>query len=157
MKHSCTTGTRRVSRRLLPIAVLGSTWAVAWAAIFSALVLVVGYLDPGAIGPGEGPADVRRVGVVVGAVSGMAFGCVLTLAEAGRSMAFVTRPRAALWGIAGSALFPLATGRADQVLVLCPIGALLAVASVAVARRGSGVGAAPGSAMAGARGSAKAA
>lgn len=41
-----------------------------------------------------------------------------------------------MWGIVGSAAFSLLTERYDQVFVMCPIGAAVALASLAIARVG---------------------
>jgi hypothetical protein len=71
----------------------------------------------------------------VGFVSGLLFGILLSLAESGKAIQDFSLGRAALWGMLGAAVFPLVTGREDQVFWTCPFGMLAAVALVAVARK----------------------
>jgi len=122
-------------RKLRGVMGIGLTWGILWAAIFAALVLVVGVIDPDSIDPGEGPIEVSAIGGFVGLVSGVFFGILLSFAESGKAILDLWLRRAALWGILGSAAFPLLTGREDQVFILCPIGAVIAMASVAIARK----------------------
>ena len=105
------------------------------AAIFAAVGLVIGFIDPDSIDAGEGPLDVATIGGFVGLMSGACFGTLLSFAESRRSILSLSLGRAALWGMLGSSAFPLLTGRADQAFFLCPIGAAIAVASVSIARR----------------------
>jgi hypothetical protein len=122
-------------RRLRGVLGIGLAWGLIWAAIFATLSAVVGAVRPQVIDAGEGPLDVWPVGAMVGLVSGIAFGILLGLAENHRAIPAIPPGRAALWGIVGSAVFPLLTGRPDQVFVLCPIGAVLALASILIARK----------------------
>jgi hypothetical protein len=85
---------------------MGVTWGVVWGAVFAALSLIVGIVDPDSIGPGEGP------------------------------IAELSTGRAAVFGALGTALFPLLTPVDNSMLIiLCPIGAGLAAATVALAKR----------------------
>lgn len=43
--------------------------------------------------------------------------------------------RAAMWGSVSSAVFPVVTGRADQMFWTCTFGVIVAVGLVALARR----------------------
>ncbi len=104
------------------------------AVIFASIGFVIGIFDPDSIDPGEGPIDVATVGGFVGLISGACFGTLLSFAESRKSILSFSLGRAALWGMLGSAAFPLLTGRADQAFFLCPIGAAIAAASVAIAR-----------------------
>jgi hypothetical protein len=121
-------------KRLGGVAGLGVAWGVAWAAVFAGLVAVIGAVAPGQVDAGEGPRDVWPLGALIGVVSGVAFGALLWLAERGRPAVAVPLGRGALWGALAAALFPLLAQKPDQVLVLCPIGAVLAVLSLAAAR-----------------------
>ena len=56
---------------------------------------------------------------MVGFISGVAFGALLSFAERRKTILDLSPGRAAVWGILASAAFPLLTGRADAVLVLC--------------------------------------
>jgi hypothetical protein len=71
----------------------------------------------------------------VGLVSGIAFSLLFSFAESGRVILNLSLGRAALWGILGSAAFPLLTGRQDQVFIMCPIGAAVSMAVIAIARK----------------------
>jgi len=115
---------------------MGGLWGAVWACIFAALVLVVGLLDPDTIDPGEGPWAVAKVGAIFGFVSGIGFAILLTLAEGRKAIGRLALRRAAFWGALGTAAFPLLTPVDNgMLLIVCPIGAGLAVASVALAKK----------------------
>ena len=114
---------------------IGLTWGAILAAIFAAISIIVWLIKPEDIDPGEGPIRVGAIGGGIGLVSGVAFGIVLSFAESGRAIHDLVLGRVAIWGILASAVFPLLTGRRDQVFVLCPIGGAVAMAAVAIARR----------------------
>lgn len=123
---------------------VGVTWGAVWAAIFAALALVIGFVDPDQIDAGEGPIAVAGVGAVFGFVSGAAFAVLLSLAEGRKTIRDLSLGRAALWGALGTAAFPLLTPVGNEVLfIVCPVGAALAAASVAVAKRAQ-LGVSPG-------------
>jgi hypothetical protein len=61
----------------------------------------------------------------------------LSLTEHGKAIRNISLARAALWGLLGSAVFPILTQRADQVFWTCPFGAVIAMALVAIARKAS--------------------
>jgi hypothetical protein len=122
-------------RKLRGVIGTGLAWGTAWATIMAAVGVVVGVLRPEEIDPGEGPIVVGAIMGMVGFVSGLAFGALLSFAERRKTILDLSPGRAALWGILASAVFPLLTGRADAVFVLCPLGAACAAASVALARR----------------------
>jgi hypothetical protein len=104
---------------------LGVTWAVAWGAIFAALVAVVAVVDPDSIDPGEGPLAVARIGAIL-----------LAVTERRKALLNLSLARAAVWGALGTAVFPLLTPVSNASLVfLCPIGAALAAGSVGLARK----------------------
>jgi hypothetical protein len=106
-----------------------------WVVLFVLLIGgIMAVLRPGG---GSDAGALRMVGVMawVGFVSGMVFGVVLSLAESGKAVAEISLVRAGLWGALSSAVFPLLTGRADQVAWTCPFGAIIAVGLVVFARR----------------------
>ena len=111
------------------------TWGALWALIFASISVVAGIIEPEVIDEGEGPIRVGAIGAGIGVVSGLAFCFALWVAERGRTFRDMALGRVALWGMLASAVVPLSTGRHDQVLVLCPIGALVAVGTIALARR----------------------
>jgi len=110
----------------------GLLWAPAWAAIFTLLIGITSFFIP--IRGDAGP--IRMIAIIgwVGLVSGALFGVVLSCAESRKSVGDLSLGRAALWGILASAVFPLVTGRADQVFWACPFGFIASVILVAVAR-----------------------
>ena len=117
---------------------VGVTWGAVWGAIFAGIFLVVSIVDPGSIDPGEGPIVILRTGAVYGFVSGAVFGVLLSLLERGKRVADLSLLRAAAMGAVAAAPFILLTPADESMLVfLCPIGAGLAAASVALARRGA--------------------
>ena len=109
---------------------IGLAWGVLWVAIL-AVLFGVARLVPG----GKGPIDVWPTGAIVGFVSGVVFGALLAWGERGKSVSNISLGRAALWGALASGMVPLLTWQAQHTLVACPIGALLAMASLALAQR----------------------
>jgi len=122
-------------RKLRGVLSIGVSWGVLWAVIFAALGVVIGIVRPQDIDPGEEPPRIAAILGSVGLLAGVIFGVLLSLAENARPVREIALSRVALWGIVASALFPLLTGRADQVFILCPLGAILAVAGIAIARK----------------------
>jgi len=114
---------------------IGVAWAVVWAAIFGTLGIVIGIVRPEVIDPGEEPVRIATILGGVGLLAGILFGLLLSFAESARPIRDIALSRAAVWGIIASAAFPLLTDRADQVFILCPIGAILAIAGIAIARK----------------------
>ena len=114
----------------------GVTWGAVWAGVFLALTFVAEVVAPGSIGPGEGPIVAAGAGALFGFVSGVVFGLLVSLAEGHRRIGELSLSRAAVWGMLGTAVYPLVTAVSDgMLLIVCPIGAGLAAASVALAQR----------------------
>ncbi len=112
------------------------TWGAAWGAIFAAISLAIGVLDPSLIDPGEHLPRVIARGAILGFVSGAGFGILFALMERGKQIRDLSLARAALWGALATAVYPLLTWADDRMLVLlCPIGAALAAASIALVKR----------------------
>jgi hypothetical protein len=122
-------------RKLRGVSALGLTWALLWTALFAGLVGVTGLLRPQDIEPGERWFEIAPVGALVGLASGIGFGLLLALAENGNAIRHVPLVRAAMWGILASAAFPVLTGRVSMIVLLCPFGAAVAIASFAISRR----------------------
>jgi hypothetical protein len=123
-------------RRIRGILGMGLTWAVLWAAFGALLGLAVGAVDPASIDPGESPLLAGAILGLVGFISGAGCGILIAFGERGKPLVQLSLARAALWGTLAAAAWPLLTGVDDRmVYILCPLGAVLSVASVALARR----------------------
>ena len=117
---------------------IAATWGAAWAVIGAGLSVITGIVDPASIDPGEGPLRIGAIFGAIGGISGFTFGLVMSFAERRRSIADLSIGRAALWGVLGAAALPLLTTMNNNLLIMvCPLGAAFAAASVAIARRGS--------------------
>jgi len=115
---------------------MGVTWGVAWGAIFALISVIIGFVNPGSIDPGEGPIRTAGIGAIFGLVSGAAFGVLLSISERRKGILELSMTRAIVWGILGTALFPLLTPvHESTLLILCPIGAALAAGSLALAKK----------------------
>jgi hypothetical protein len=124
-----------VVRRLRGLLGTGLTWGVAWVAFGTALGVLIGIVDPASMDPGEEPYIIGAFMGLIGFCSGIAFGLVVIMSEGRRTIEQLSSVRSALWGALASAVFPLAAGKPDQMIWICPLGALLAAGSVAMAKR----------------------
>ena len=120
-------------RRVRGVALISLIWAPLWAVLFGALLLVLQLL----LGPQNEPSLAFMMWTIglVGLVSGAIFGVLLALGENGKAVEQISLPRAALWGGLSAAVFPVMTGRANQVFWTCTFGVMVALALVAIARR----------------------
>ena len=92
-------------RRVRGVVSSGLVWMLIWGAIGASLSIVIGIVDPPAIGPGEGPADLARIVGSVGVLAGVTFALLLTVGERRTAVADVSVLRAASWGaLAGAAV-----------------------------------------------------
>ena len=115
---------------------VGMTWGAAWALIFALIFLVIRVVDPDSIDPGEGPVRGIAIGALFGFISGTVFAAVLAMTESRRTIRKLSVGRAAIWGMLGTAAYPLLTPLDNSmVFFVCPIGAALAAASVAIAKK----------------------
>lgn len=129
---------RAFLRKCRGIAGVAITWGAVWGAVFATLALVIGIIDPDSIDPGETPLRIAGMGAVFGAVSGVAFGVLLSVAERRKTLRELSLTRVALWGAIASAVFPLLTPVDNGMLIIvCPIGAALAAGLVAIAKKGA--------------------
>ncbi|MEK7833455.1 MAG: hypothetical protein AAB401_20355 [Acidobacteriota bacterium] len=122
-------------RKLRGVISISLIWGIMWAVVFWIIAIIVGIVDPDSIDPGEEPVVIGLMGGAFGLVSGLVFGVLLALAESGRAIRDISLLRAVLWGVLASAVFPLLVGKYNQVLVMCPIGAVVALVYVAIARK----------------------
>ena len=124
---------RRKMRGVMGIAL---TWGILWAAIGYAVARGMSIINPNSIDPGESPVLLGALVGFVGLISGVGFGTLLSFAERRKTLLELSLSRCALWGILGSAALPLLTGMQDVlVLMTCPMGAVFAASSVAIARK----------------------
>lgn len=126
---------RRYLRKLRAVVGIGATWGILWAAIGTAIALVIGVVDPDSIDPGESALVIAAIFGLIGFISGAGFATLLSFAESRKRILDLSLIRVALWGILGSAAFPLLAGKYDQLLIFCPLGAVFSAASVAIVRR----------------------
>ncbi len=115
---------------------VGLTWAVAYAAVFLTLGVVISIIDPDSIDPGESVSLVTLIGATVGFVSGCISGLVLAAAERNKTLADLSIVRMALWGALSAAVWPFITPVDNMmVVILAPMGAACAAGTLAIARR----------------------
>ena len=115
------------------VACISVIWALVWAVMFGALLLAL----ESRLGPNDEPPLTSMMWTIgqVGLVSGALFGVVLALGENGRAVEQISLVRVALWGALSASVFPVMTGRANQVFWTCTFGVIVAVAMVASAKR----------------------
>lgn len=122
-------------RKLRGVVSISLIWGILWVVVFGIIAIIVGIVDPDSIDPGEEPAIIGLMGGAFGLVAGIVFGILLAVAESGRAVRDISLLRAAMWGILGSAVFPLLAGKYDQVFVMCPIGLVVALTLIAITRK----------------------
>ena len=123
----------RKCRGILGVAV---TWGAMWAVVFALIAFVIGLIDPDSVDPGESGLRIARIGAVFGAVSGISFGIILSVAERRKTLRELSLARVALWGAVATAVYPLLTPLPNgNVIIMSPIGAALAAGLVAVAKK----------------------
>lgn len=71
----------------------------------------------------------------VGLISGGIFGILLAFNGSGKAIRNLSLGRVMGWGILGSAVYPILTGRANQVFWTSTFGAVLALVWVTLARK----------------------
>ena len=124
-------------RKLRGAVGIGLTWGILWAVIGYTISVVIGLIDPDSIDPGESPIRLGAIIGLVGFVSGVGFGAVLSAIERKKTILDLSLVRVAIWGIIGSAALPLLTNMHNSLILFTgPLGAAFAAASVAIARKG---------------------
>jgi hypothetical protein len=120
-------------RGLLGIAL---TWSILWAAAMMVAGTIIRVVDPDSIDPGEEPIVLGAMVGLVGFMCGAVFSGILFIAERSKTLVDLSLSRAAMWGIVVSAAFLLLMSKdIRMIFLLGPLGAVSALASVAVARR----------------------
>jgi len=123
-------------RKLLGVMGIGLSRGPVWGALFATLVLIVRIFRAEDIDPREGLGVALGTGLFVGFVSGANFGIILSFAQNRESILDLAPIRVAIWGTAASAARPLLTAvDKSMIIILGPLGAVCASASVAIARR----------------------
>ena len=126
----------KILRNLRGLLGIGLTWGIVWAAVMIAVGMIIEVVDPDSIDPGEEPIVLGAVVGLVGFISGLVFGGLLSMAERQKTISDLSLSRVAMWGILVSAAFPLLAGKdIRMMLFLGPLGAVSALTSVALARR----------------------
>lgn len=124
---------RSLATRARGVALISLLWAPLWALMFGALLLALERV----VGPSNEPSLLFMMWTIgqVGLISGVLFGVLLAFGENGKAVEQISLLRATLWGALSAAVFPVMTGRANQVFWTCTFGVIVAVAMVASARR----------------------
>ncbi len=126
----------KILRSLRGLLGIGLTWGIVWAAVMIAVGMITEVVDPDSIDPGEEPIVLGAMVGLVGFISGLVFDGLLSIAERQKTISDLSLSRVAMWGILVSAAFPLLAGKdIRMMLFLGPLGAVSALASVALARR----------------------
>ncbi|MET0649678.1 MAG: hypothetical protein ABW208_23950 [Pyrinomonadaceae bacterium] len=120
-------------RKLRGVTGISLIWAPVWAAMFTVLTYILQFFLPFDSDVGT----VRMMLIIgwVGLVSGSIFGILLSLGESGKAIRNLSLGRAVMWGILGAAVYPVVTGRANQMFWTCAFGAVVALTLVALARK----------------------
>ena len=117
-------------RRLLAI---GLVWGILWVALATTVGTIIGVIDPNDIDPEEEPIVLAPTIGLVGLICGLVFGSLLSIAERRKTILELPLIRVAMWGILVSAALPLVMGKGiPEMLVTGPVGAVSAMASVAM-------------------------
>ena len=125
-------------RRFLGITGVGLTWTLAWAAIFTVLMGIIGGEPPVGVDPREGPVFAIQLAMTIGFVSGALFAVLLAWTENRKPPRDLSMVRAVFLGAIASAVLPLATPIPDDVLAsTIPVGMLCAAVFVGTARSAS--------------------
>lgn len=124
---------KSLGTRARGVALISLIWAPMWAVMFGALLLALEHL----LGPNDEPSIIFMMWTIgqVGFVSGALFGVLLAVGENGKAVEQISLVRVTLWGALSAAVFPVMTGRANQVFWTCSFGVIVAVVMVAAARR----------------------
>jgi hypothetical protein len=126
-------------RKLRGVIGIGLIWAPIWIVLsvvtIGSLIGIIALFNPRVGGSDVEPFKWIAVMGWIGFISGGIFAIFLSLAEHGKALRTISMRRAALWGLLGSAVFPLLTQRADQVFWTCPFGAVIAMALLDIARK----------------------
>jgi len=120
----------RKLRGVIGVALISAPlWVVLFSATIGSIIAILGG------GSDDGPFRMMAIIGWIGFVSGGLFAFLMSCAENGRAIRNISLARAALWGILGSAVFPILTQRTDQLFWIGPFGAVVAMALVAIARK----------------------
>lgn len=123
---------RSLGTRARGVAWISLIWGCLWAVMFGGLLLVLERL----LGPSNEPSLLFMMWTIgqVGLVSGVLFGLLLALGENGKAVEQLSLLRVTFWGALSAAVFPVITGRANQVFWTCAFGVVVAAAMIALAR-----------------------
>lgn len=125
-------------RRLRGALGLGVAWSVVWIAMGVVVFAAISILRPQDIDPGEGLTTALPILAFVGFLAGLGFAILLSLTERRSTFGDLSLTRVALWGLLGAAAIPSLIG-ADPTngWTTGPMGAISALATLSIARRGA--------------------
>ena len=123
-------------RNLRSLVGIGLIWGILWVALAMTVGTIIGVIDPADIDPGEEPIVLAPMIGLAGFLCGVLFGALVSTAEKGQPMVDLPLIRVAMWGIVVSAALSLVTGKfLPELFVTIPLGAVSAMASVAIVRK----------------------
>ncbi len=129
----------RLFRLIRGVIGTGLTWALGWAALWGAILLVMGGF--GLLEGWDLRYTLRAELLVAGAgfIAGSSFGVVLSVLERHKKLEDLSLWRIALWGGLGGLAFVAVLGvqHLAEVIVLTALGVGSATGSVALAKRGT--------------------
>ncbi len=113
---------------------IGLTWGVVWTVAAMIVGTVIGVVDPDSIDSGEEPHVLAPMIGLAGMICGLV--CAGLMFIVGRKAILdLSLGRVVIWGALVAAALPLVMDKdARMMLIIGPLGALSAAASVAVAR-----------------------
>lgn len=115
---------------------IGLIWGILWAVVATSVGTIIGVVDPDSIDPGEEPLVLGQMSGVVGLIHGVVFGSLLFIVERRKTIIELSLRRAAMLGALVAAALPLLAGKdIRMMLLLGPLGAISAVASIAIVRK----------------------
>lgn len=129
-------GPVKLLRHLSALLSAGLIWGVLWVALGILAGTIIGIVDPHEIDPGEEPVVLAPMIGLVGFICGVAFGALLSTAKKAEPFYSLPSSRAAMVGILVAAALPIVAGKGlPEMLVTVPLGAVSAMASVAILRK----------------------
>lgn len=107
---------------------IGVIWALLWVALAMIAGTIIGIIDPADIDPGEEPLTLAPMIGLAGLLCGLVFAALASRSEFRLS-------RVIVWGVLVGVALPLVAGKGlPEIFVTAPLGAISAMASIAIVR-----------------------